>query len=217
MRDGAWHVVRKGANMAGRRKQIAFGVFVTAAASLAAVLFHTSLGGAARTLDVVPLAKSELPAQAKGAISAGALADGVDPATIDEVGGFGTGTSRRAALVGRSSDGLPRVSFFQGFGMTFFQSPARLFARGEEVAFSEGFVGPQYNPTAVRVVGATKASVDRLAIELADGTVIDAPLVSTSGLRFFAYTGESPGRFPKVVRAYDDNGALRVEHEIPEP
>lgn len=215
MRNGASPRVGKGAGMTGRRKRTAIGLLVASAAAVAAVFLQTSVGGASRVPAVVPLGKSELPAQAKDAISAGAQADGVDPTTIEEIGGFGVGTSRRAVLVGLGSDGSPRLSFFQGFGMTFFQPPARFFPNGEQVAFSEGFVGPQGDPTEVGVVGAAKASVDRVAIELGDGTVMDAPLASSTGLRFFAYTGQSPATFPRVVRAYDGSGVLVVEHEIP--
>ena len=134
-----------------------------------------------------------------------------------EVGGFGAGDTSRTALVGKDRSGVVRVSFLQGFGMTFFQPLDHLFHPGEPLAFSEGFSGPQHEPVRIGVVGAARASVDRVTIELADGSVIDAPLATSSGLSFFAYAGESPADFPTVVRAYGHNGVLLQTHEIPTP
>lgn len=199
-----------------RRKMSALVLGIVAAATAAGILVYASAGGASRVPTIIPLAKSDIPAEAIDTISAGARADGVDPTTIQEVGGSGEGASRRAVLVGSASaDGSTRISFFHGFGMTFFQSLDRLFSNGEQVAFSEAFVGPQGHPTEVTALGATKANVDHVAIELVNGTVVDAALASTRGLRFFVYTGSSPVSFPDVVRAYDASGTLIVGHEIP--
>jgi hypothetical protein len=185
------------------------------ALAAAVALSHSSSSEAAPVPRVLALADSELPFQAQKAIRRCADGDGVNPRSVVEVGGFGSGTAQPAALVGSTADGSASVSFFQGFGLTCFQAPAQLFRGGDPVALNEGFVGPQRQPTQVGVVGAAKESVDHVTIELGDGDVIEAPLVSTRGLRFFAYAGESADRFPRLVRAYDAVGNLLLEHEIP--
>jgi len=188
-----------------------------ASAAVAVVLFHARSTSAFVPPAVVPLSKADLPLSIRAAIRAGASADGVDPDSVVEVGGIGAGDTSRAALVGKDRSGLARISFLQGFGMTFFQPPGRLFQQGEPMAFSEGFSGPQHEPVRIGVVGAARANVDRVTIEVADGSVIDAPLARNNGLSFFAYAGESPAAFPTVVRAYGHDGMLLQTHEIPRP
>jgi len=188
-----------------------------AAGAGAVALFHARSTNASARPAVVALSKAELPPSMQAAIRAGASADGVDPDSVVEVGGLGAGDTSRAALVGKDRSGVVRVSFLQGFGMTLFQPLGHLFQPGQPLAFSEGFSGPQHEPVRIGVVGAARASVDRVTIELADASVIDAPLATSSGLSFFAYADDSPADFPTVVRAYGRSGVLLQTHEIPRP
>jgi hypothetical protein len=162
----------------------------------------------------VPIGKAQLPPNLKDFIRSGAKQDGVDPNSVVEVASTDGGTGR-AALVGLGADKQPRVSFFQGFGMTFFQPLGHLFAHGEPLAYSEGFLGPKGAPNQVGIVGAARQRVDHVTIELASGRVIDAPLASSHGLGFFAYTGSAAADFPKTVRAYDASGNVIQTHEVP--
>jgi hypothetical protein len=210
-------VITKGGRMAVTRNRIALALLLAAASASALVfffLFQTSSGRAVAPPTVVPIGKSQLPPNIRDFIRAGAQKDGVDPNSVDEIVSAEAGATR-AALVGTGADGQPRVSFFQGFGMTFFQPLGHLFAHGEPLAYSEGFVGPRGAPTQVGIVGAAKARVDHVTIELASGRVVDAPLASSHGLGFFAYTGDTAADFPKVARAYDASGNVVATHEVP--
>jgi hypothetical protein len=217
MGDRRPRFLRIGARTSAARRRVAYGLVLAVSVGLAAIILPTSSGRATARPAVIPLAKAELPPQLRDQIRSQAKADGVDPDSIVEVGAFGSGRTGRAALVGKGSDGGACVSFFQGFGMTFFQPPGRLFHHGEQVAFSEGFSGPQNQFSRVGVVGAARPSVDRIDVELGDGTIVDAPLVASNGLLFFAYAGDAPSAFPKVVRAYRADGSLLLAHEIPQP
>jgi hypothetical protein len=201
--------------MALTRYRIGAVVVLAAAAVVAATFFRASPGHATAAPTVVPLAKSRLSMQASDFIRGRAIKDGVDPDSLVEVGAFQGGTTR-AAIVGRGiADRVPYVSFYQGFGMTYFQSPAHLFPRGEQMTYSEGYSGPKDATERVGIVGATRPSVDHVTIEVGDGRVLEARLASSSGMRFFAYTGNSPADFPKTVRAYDASGKLVATHEVP--
>jgi hypothetical protein len=197
--------------------RIVLGLLLGASAAAALAVFHTASTGASAPPAVVSLREAQLPPNLVDAIRSAARADGVDPDSVVEVGGIGSGSTRRSVLVGEDANGLPRVSFFQGFGMTLFQPARHLFETGDPVAFSEGYSGPEHEPVRVGVVGAARESVDRVAIELGDGRVVDAPLATSHGLRFFAYAGDLPADFPTVVRAYGRSGALLQTHEIPQP
>jgi hypothetical protein len=179
-------------------------------------LFRASSGQAIAAPTVVPIGNAQLPPNLNDFIRAGAQEDGVDPNSVVEVASTEAG-DMRAALVGVGSDRQPRVSFFQGFGMTFFQPLGHLFAHGDPLAYSEGFVGPQGAPSEVGIVGAAQARVVHVTIELASGRVITAALASSHGLAFFAYTGSAAEDFPKTVRAYDASGSVVQTHEVPTP
>lgn len=85
------------------------------------------------------------------------------------------------------------------------------------MAFSEGYSGPQHEPVRVGIVGAVRAVVQRVTIELADGQIVETPLAANRGLRFFAYVGGTPDTFPRAVHAYDRSGSLVQTHEIVRP
>jgi hypothetical protein len=174
------------------------------------------LGAASAPPVAASTASRDLPPGLGAAIVRAAREDGVDPATVAAAASAGPEDSSVAALVGKGFDGGVRVSFFHRFGMTAFQPPGHLFANGDQLAFSEGYSGPQHAPVRVVVAGAARPAVTRVAIELADGRVVDAPLTRQAGLAFFAYAGNSPADFPKTVRGYA-HGALVQTHEIPTP
>jgi hypothetical protein len=199
------------------RGRLVVSLLLVAAAGGAYVTARVGVGGASAPRAATPLREGALPPALRDAIVRAARADGVDPGTVVEAAVTGTGDATMAALVGAGADGAVRVSFFHGFGMTQFQPPGRLFRRGADMAFSEGYSGPQHEPVRVGIVGAVRPSVERITIDLADGRALEAPLVASRGLQFFAYAGGTPDAFPVSVHAYDRSGSLVQTHEIPRP
>jgi hypothetical protein len=206
-----------GSRLPGRRGRLALAVILAAAAGSIYAGSRVATGDASSPNAVVPLRHAALPPTLREAIARAAKADGVDPSSVVKAAPAGAGAETFAALVGAGADGNPRISFFHGFGMTQFQPPGHLFLRGAEMAFSEGYSGPQHDPVRVGIVGATRASVEHVTIELVDGRVIEAPLVAVRGVQLFAYAGDTPDAFPAVVKAYGRDGALVQTHEIPRP
>jgi hypothetical protein len=197
-----------------RRVQVSFAAALVVSAGVLIVVLRPGSGGASASPVAAPLAARGLPLGLGDAILRGAREDGVDPASVVAAATAGGGSV--AALVGNGLDGGVRVSFFHEFGMTTFQPPGHLFANGDQLAFSEGYSGPQHEPVRVVVAGAARPAVTRVAIELADGRVVDAPLTRHAGLSFFAYAGSSPADFPRTIRGYA-RGVLVQTHEVPSP
>jgi hypothetical protein len=201
----------------GRRVPLALAVVLAAAAGSIYAGGRVATGDASPPNAVVPLRHAILPPTLRDAIARAAKADGVDPASVVEAAPAGAGAETFAALVGAGADGNARVSFFHGFGMTQFQPPGHLFLRGSAMAFSEGYSGPQHDPVRVGIVGAARASVEHVTIELVDGRVIDTPLAAVKGVQLFAYASDTRDAFPAVVKAYGHDGTLVQTHEIPRP
>ncbi|HEX6700600.1 MAG TPA: hypothetical protein VF101_07700 [Gaiellaceae bacterium] len=190
------------------------GALLAVVAGLVLAVARPGSGGASASLVGDHANGGGLPPERRDAILRGAREDGVDPATVVAAATAGPEGAAVAALVGTGFDGRVRVSFFHGFGMTAFQPPGHLFARGEQLALSEGYSGPQHEPVRVVVVGAARPTVSRVEIELADGRTVDAALNRRAGFGFFAYVGASPTEFPTFVRAFA-GGVLVQTHEIP--
>ena|SRR5438067_6106481 len=203
--------------LARRSIRISLAVLLAAAAGGAYVSTRVGAGDASPPRAAVPLRGAALPPALRDAIARAAKAEGVDPGSVVEAAATGAGGDTMAALVGAGADANARVSFFHGFGMTQFQPPGRLFRPGAEMAFSEAYSGRQHEPARVGIVGAVRASVQRVTIELVGGRLIETSLVPNRGLLFFAYVGDTPDTFPAVVRAYDRSGSLVQTHEIPRP
>jgi hypothetical protein len=197
---------------------VRFAITVALVASTVAVAVVVAAGAAPHsqtaTNRVVNL--SDLPTSARSFIIRSAVEDGVDPASVTEVTGFGAGEDRKAALVGSAiSDGSMRVSFFQGFGMTPFEAIGRVFQPGDELAVREGYTGPRGASVSVDVVGAARPSVARIKVMLTSGLTVDAPLVSAGDVRFFVYAGNTAATFPQTVFAYNEAGSLLATHQVP--
>jgi hypothetical protein len=185
------------------------------AVALAAALIDSGQGEAIGTPQVLPVAKADLTPALKRGVTDAAREAGIDPASIVEVDGFGSGKYRRGVFVGTDRSGGPQVSLSHGFGFVPFAPPGRLFAGGDSMLITEGFSGPSTEVRSVGLVGVVKPGVSRVTIERRDGTSADAEFASsapTGNLRFFATYTELPSTFPVVVRAYSASGKVIQEY-----
>lgn len=181
---------------------------------LAVALIDSDEGTAVPTPRIVPLANADLTPGLKAGVTDSARDAGVDPASVVEVGGFGSGKYRRGALVGTDRSGRVQVSFSHGFGLVPFAPPSKLFAGGDSMVITEGFSGPSTEVRSVGLVGVVKPPVARVTIGRHDGTSADVELAraATGNLRFFATYSDVPSNFPTVIRAYSKSGALVEEY-----
>lgn len=195
---------------------LALGLAIAIATSIVLVL--SSAGSAANAPSIVPLTIADVNPALRRGLEDEAGRSGVDRASIVEIGGHGDGDRRQAVFAGIDGRGRTQVSFSHGFGLTFFTPSDRVFQPGKSIAFAQGASGTSTVNTAVGVVGAVNARVDRVVVQLASGDQRDLELVGLADgradIRFFAWLGESPDSFPTGLSAYDTAGALIDDYAL---
>lgn len=159
---------------------------------------------------IVPLDRAGLPEIAKANVMNSAREAGIDPSSVVEVGGVGSGKYRRGVFVGTDRSGGMQVALSHGFGLIPFKPSTELFDAGDPMVITEGFSGPSSEVKSVGLVGVVQPSISRVTIGRRDGTSADVGFTQApqGNLRFFATYSDTPASFPTFVRAYAESGVL---------
>jgi hypothetical protein len=193
-----------------RGRLVAAALTLAAAGSLAAVLLVLLSPGAASakaSSSVRPLAAADVPPVFKKGIAASARRVGASPSELVEVAAEADSSAGAGLVVGHNASG-DVVSLFTPYNFTSFSSPVVLLRGRSIAAYAAIQPGPDGNTGHVQLGGVASPRVARAALDLADGSTVDAELVHAGRgpFAFFTYASDSKPTFPVAVRAYDGRG-----------
>ena len=145
-----------------------------------------------------------------------ALKNGVDPATVVELGGSGTGRQHHAVLAGTDASGATVLSFLDGFGMSEFVPGDRFASAAHPMFVSDTVSGPSTEARIVGMTGITTSEVTRVTVQLANGTTLTLPLDQAPGIPYegFSYVSNDASTFPAKVMAYNRDGDVAAQHKV---
>ncbi len=193
-------------------------VLVVIAAAIAAVVAVVNPGSsnASPVRQATPLAQANVTASVRRSIAHMALKNGVDPATVVELGGSGTGRQHHAVLAGTDASGATVLSFLDGFGMSEFVPGDRFASAAHPMFVSDTVSGPSTEARIVGMTGITTSEVTRVTVQLANGTTLTLPLDQAPGIPYegFSYVSNDASTFPAKVMAYNRDGDVAAQHKV---
>lgn len=189
-------------------------VAVLAAAILAVVQSTSSKASPLR--EATPLDQTQLSPTVKAAIAKAARQKGIDPDKVVELGGSGSGSQRHALLTSTDGSGATLVSFLSGFGMSDFVVGSRYANPDRAMVVTDSVEGPSTDARIVGIVGIATRAVQRVTLDLANGTTITLTVSRAPGIPYeaFSYVSSEASTFPVQVAAYNARGNVLAEHAV---
>jgi hypothetical protein len=186
----------------------------TVAATVAVI--DSGSSNASPVREATPLAQAQYTKVVKAAIVRTALHDGVSPSTVVELGASGNGPQRHAVLAGKDASGASVLSFMSGFGMSEFVAGTRFADASKGMFVSESVEGPSTEVRTVGVVGIATRQVERVTVQLANGTVTTVALGRAPGVAYegFSYVSNEASTFPVSVTGYNAGGHVVATHAV---
>jgi len=166
--------------------------------------------------QATPLAQANITSAVRKSITHLALQSGIDPATVVELGGSGTGWQRHAVLAGTDASGATVLAFLDGFGQSVFVSGSRFANASNPMFVSDTVSGPSTQARIVGITGIATQEVARVTVELANGTTLTLPVDQAPGIAYegFSYVSSDASAFPATVTAYDASGHVAAKHRV---
>jgi len=206
---------------AHRRKPMFVAAAVVAACAavgvVAAVLvLNPGRSAASPVRQATPLSQANVTRSLRSSIRQVALKDGVDPASVVELGGSGTGRQHHAVLAGTDESGATVLAFLDGFGQSEFVSGSRFANASNPMFVSDTVSGPSTQARIVGITGIATTEVARVAVRLANGTTLTLPVDQAPGIAYegFSYVSSDAATFPATVTAYDTSGHVAAQHKV---
>jgi hypothetical protein len=189
---------------------------VVAFAAAVVAVVHSGSSKASRLRQATPLAQTELSPAVKAAIAKAARQNGADPADVVELGGSGSGSQGHGVLAGTDAAGVTLVSFLTGFGMSDFVAGSRYANSDRPMVVTDSVEGPSTEARIVGIVGVATRAVQRVTVDLANGTTITLDVSRAPGIPYqgFSYVSSNASTFPANVTAYNAGGKLLAEHAV---
>lgn len=209
-----WQVARERRR---RRFLLATSALALAAAIAAIVaVLNPGRSNASPIRQATPLAQTNITSAMRRSIAHMALRNGVDPATVVELGGSGTGQQHHAVLAGTNASGATVLSFLDGFGMSAFVSGSRFADASNPMFVSDTVSGPSTQARIVGITGIATQDVARVTLELANGSTLTLPVDQAPGIAYegFSYVSSDASTFPATVTAYDASGHVAAKHKV---
>jgi hypothetical protein len=166
--------------------------------------------------QATPLAQTPLSQAVKASVAKAARQGQVDPANVVELGGSGTGTQHHGVLAGKDTSGATVVSYLTGFGMSDFTPGSRFANSGSPMLVTDTVQGPATEARVVGLIGIATRAVDRVTVQLANGTTVTLPISRAPGIAYegFSYVSSDAATFPAKVIGYNAGGKVLAEHEV---
>ncbi len=200
-----------------RRAALMSSVALVAALAAAIVaVVESGSGKATPVRQATPIAQAQLNPAVKAAIAKAARDKGIDPTSVVELGGSGSGSQHHAVLASTDATGSTLVSFLTGFGMSDFVTGSRYVNADRAMIVTESVEGPSTEAQRVGIVGIATRAVQRVTVDLADGTSVTLAVSRAAGIPYegFSYVSNEPGKFPAKVTAYNAAGHVIAEHTV---
>ena len=192
------------------------GLAVSAAIVAVLAAVNPARSNASPVRPATPLVQANVTSAMRRSIERLAVKDGVDPGSVVELGGSGTGTQRHAVLAGTDASGATVLSFLDGFGMSAFVSGSRFADASNPMFVSDTVSGPSTEARIVGITGIATTEVARVTVRLANGTTLTLPVNQAPGIAYegFSYVSSDASTFPATVTAYDMSGHVAAQHKV---
>jgi len=200
-----------------RRTMMMWSLAVVAALAAAIVaVVHSGSSKASPVRQATPLAQMQVSPAVKAAILKAARQNGADPANVVELGGSGSGSQHHGVLAGTDASGATMVSFLTGFGMSDFVVASRYANSDRAMLVTDSVEGPSTDARIVGIVGVATRAVQRVTVDLANGTTITLAVSRAPGIPYqgFSYVSSNANTFPAKVTGYNAGGKALAEHTV---
>ena len=199
-----------------RRTMISLLAVVAGTAAAIVAVIDSSSSNASPVREATPLAQADYTKVIRAAIVKTARHDGVSPSTVVELGASGNGSQRHAVLAGKDASGASVLSFMSGFGMSEFVDGTRFADASKAMFVSESVEGPSTQARTVGLVGIATRQVERVTVQLANGTVTTVALGRAPGVTYegFSYVSSDASTFPVAVTGYNAGGHVVATHAV---
>jgi len=183
-------------------------VLTGAGVAALSVAFRSSPARATAPSRVIEFAEAPISPDLREVAVKVAQSAAIDPTKLLDVAGAGSGSNLAGIFVGSTADGSDMISFHNARGMIGFKPLAPVVAsRGGMIVYDQAS-GTSTETKYVALEGAVEPGVEKVTLELTNGSSLDVQLVQAGygGFSFFTYVSSDPATFPVAVRAYDAEG-----------